>query len=61
MYPVINAHVSAQPYAFAALGTVVTGYISDKHNRRGIYLQFVAIIGIIGYVRPFSLFCVIVI
>ncbi|KIY63814.1 MFS general substrate transporter [Cylindrobasidium torrendii FP15055 ss-10] len=41
--------MTVPPYAFAAIGTCIVGYYSDKHGVRGVYLQAVSVIGIIGY------------
>ncbi len=44
-----NQLLSVPPYAVAAVVTVLAGYYSDKHGRRGIYNIALAPLGIVGF------------
>lgn len=50
-----NQLLSVPPYAGAAILTVVVGYHSDKHKRRGIYNMYLAPLGIAGFIMLIAL------
>ena len=45
-----NQLLTVPPYAVATMITVIVGFVSDRHQRRGIYIVGLAPIAVIGFV-----------